>query len=172
MLPDTEIEEELSTAYVKAVCSHAGFIWQDYPRDHGIDGAIQDTASFNGMSRANGYNIEVQVKATTNYTEENGEIVYQLENKTYNDLAEKNVGTERILVLLCLPKLKKEWMTQDVDSLIIKKCAYWHYLKGETKKDKLKSKSTIKIPKGKVFSGDIIEKMMNKIKGGQDLHGI
>lgn len=102
-LPITFKKEALSEAYVRAVVAKAGFNFGSYGHDMGIDGIIKDVKEINGGFRASGFGIEFQLKSTCDVTFENGELVYDLEAKNYNDLVSWEGGNPAILILFVMP---------------------------------------------------------------------
>ena len=103
MLPENDIKESLSIAYVKAICGMAGFVYSQDSKDYGFDITIKDVVKRpSGKYYLPGYNIDIQIKATTNYENQENNIKYRIRNKNYNDLADNNPGTPRIFVLLIL----------------------------------------------------------------------
>jgi len=176
MLPDNDIKEELSKAYVQAICSMAGYGHGFDPRDLGVDIIIKDIKKRLVSNRIvySGYNLGIQLKSTTisNCRENATHIAYDLRNKNYNDLADTDVGTKRILVLFILPNDKPSWLVQDIQSLILKKCAYWFYLEGQSFVVDNDSTTAIHIPKENLFSIRKLRSIMDAIKSGANLNGI
>ena len=165
MLSENDVKEALSRAYVQAVCGMGGYNYGTDAKDYGFDITIKKIFKrLSGKSCPSGLNLDVQIKSTTNFEVNDTHIKYQLKNKNYNDLAyDSNGGTKRILVLLLLPNNKEEWINQNPESLIMKKCAYWYYLEGQELKENEESKTTISIPKENIFSVENLHNIMNKI---------
>ncbi|MBI4146122.1 DUF4365 domain-containing protein [Candidatus Woesearchaeota archaeon] len=177
MITDNDIKEGLSKAYVKAVCNMAGYIIAADENDYGFDLTVRDVtvrARAGGGQRfvPSGHNLDVQLKATADFRKEAGQIVYRLDNKNYNDLVDTSAGTPRILVVLCMPDNRTEWINQDVNSLIIKECAFWVYLGGREPAENEDSKTTIQIPEANVFSVENLTRIMNLIKSGGALNAL
>lgn len=172
MMPENDMKEQLSIAYTKAVCAHGGcLLTQLSDKDYGMDGLIRcienTQAGFDDVAK-----IEVQLKGTADYEDIGQNIKYRLKNRNYDILANKNVSLQRILIVLCLPKEKDQWIAQDADKLIMKKCAYWHYVRGLAQVGKPNSKTTIEISKAHRFTVENLTKMMDRIKKGKDLNGL
>ena len=104
------------------------------------------------------------------WSQQNNRIEYRLNNKNYNDLALSDERTPMILVLLCLPEESEEWLNQDVEGLMLKKCAYWHYLGGETLVGDNKSTTLIRIPEDQIFSIDSLNEIFEKIRNGAEIN--
>ncbi len=169
-LPENDIKEALSIAYVQAVCGMAGCLYGTDSKDYGFDITIKDVVKRKGGKCCpSGYNLDVQIKATTDYQINETCIKYGLRNKNYNDLADSSPGTPRILIVLVLPQEKESWLVQDIDSLIMKKCAYWICLKGQERKANENSSTTIEIPIENIFSVAKLCEIVTIIKKGGDL---
>ena len=165
MLTENDIKEALSRAYVQAICCMGGYNStdaKDYGFDFTIKGILQRSS---GKCCSSGLNLDIQLKATTNYEINDTHLKYSLKNKNYNDLAQNmDGGTKRILVVLLLPNDRQEWLNQDVDSLIIKRCAYWTSLEGLPTKTNEDRPTVIHIPKQKIFSVENLNKIMSQIQ--------
>lgn len=177
MLPDTHIQEEISRAYIKAVCNHAGYVLCLPERDYGLDVNVKGVnMKPNGNKfnyRFTGINVDIQLKSTINYQEDGTNIIYDLDSQAFTDLIEPQViGTKRILVLLLLPEEKSEWISQGTEALALKKCAYWISLEGLPNDLINSSTNRIKIPKRNIFSGEALDKIMQAIKNKEDLTNV
>jgi len=166
-MDDNHIKEQLSKAYAHAICSMAGCTTAQPLPDCGIDLQIEKTIDIEGGYIPSGLCLAIQLKSTTDYRIEEEQIVYSIENRAYNILAQSNVATKRILVLFLLPSEKNEWLTQDLNSLIIRKCAYWYSLEGQEQKINENSSTTIRIPIRNLFSLDNLKLIFDKIEEGE-----
>lgn len=162
-LPITFKKEALSEAYVRAVVAKAGFNFGSYGHDMGIDGIIKDVKEINGGFRASGFGIEFQLKSTCDVTFENGELVYDLEAKNYNDLVSWEGGNPAILILFVMPNDENQWVDFTKEHLVIRQCAWWCSLAGLPVTDNEYTKR-IRIPESQVFSPEELEKMMDKVR--------
>jgi hypothetical protein len=173
MLDDNVIKEALSFSYVRTISYYAGYSAGKPEYDYGIDLTIKDIEKRpSGRTFESGIRLDAQLKSTVTFQETASEIIYDLRNKNYNDLIITSSATPRILVLLCLPREKGEWVKQDVDSLIMKKCAFWKYLGGLPSVPDTESTTTINISKLNVFSVEHLKRIMDAIKDGRDIGGI
>lgn len=171
MMQENDIKEGLSKSYVRAICNHAGYgISSDEP-DIGCDLTVKDVLRRDsGRFVYSGINLDLQIKSTCSHREDADSIIYDLRNKNYNDLIDvKSHATKKILVVFIMPKNKDEWLSQDINSLILKKCAYWVYLGGKPKVRDSESTTAVKIPKQNIFSVDTLNRLMTKIQNGEDL---
>lgn len=173
MLQENTIKEALSLSYIKAISYYAGYTAGKSEFDYGVDLTIQDIETRpSGRTYESGIRLGIQLKSTENFRETESEIIYDLKNKNYNDLIAASTATPRILVLLCLPDQKREWIKQDVNSLIMKKCAFWKYFGGEQAVSDIDSTTAVRIPKQNIFSPEKLQTIMNTIKNGRELNGI
>lgn len=173
MLSDNNIKESLSISYIHAICGMAGFTYGTDSMDYGFDITIKDILKReSGKLCPSGYNLDIQIKATTNFEINDSFVKYRIRNKNYNDLINTEAGTPRILVVLTLPEDKESWLIQDVESLAMKKCAYWICLKGRDSKENEESSTLIEIPKENIFSVENLSKIMDIIKEGGEINDL
>lgn len=169
MLPDTQIQEELSRAFIYSIASHAGFTFERPILDYdSIDVKISAIGKPDPTSLLESPTLEIQAKAT--YVHDfNAEDVlsFPLKIKNYNDLR-KNTACPRILVVYLMPDEKAEWTNLDHTKLEMRKCAYWLCLKGYEDTDNSDTK-TVKIPKANVFNVESLTSIMIKISKGEEL---
>ena len=128
--------------------------------DYGIDLTINKIVSFKGRLVPSGNKLDVQLKSSIRASTDDYNIRYSLEIDTYNTLRDEISPTRRILVLFLLPRDEKEWLEQDEDRLLMRKCAYWISLKGRQKVDN-KTSVTIHIPRTNLFTVDALRDIMN-----------
>lgn len=167
-MPITDKKEALGQAYVRAIVAKAGYNIAHSEKDFGLDGTIKDVTPKNGRYHETGFTIEYQLKSSCNVTFENEELVYDLESKNYNDLAEWDGNCPGILILFVLPEKEDEWISFGNDGLLIRRCAWWYCPKGQPATDNTSTKR-IRIPKTQVFSPETLEMLMEKVKRGEAL---
>lgn len=161
MLPRANIQEQLSLAYVQAISALAGCV-VDRPIDYGVDLWLGYLTRMNdGGRRDFGHKIGIQAKATTD-AEVSGTLVrYALEAKAYRDLTASR-GLPRILVLYVMPKGEEQWAQATEDELILRRCAYWEYLRGRAPSDN-QSSVTIEIPRSRRFDVAAVQGPLRKL---------
>ena len=119
------IQEELSWAYVRAVVFRAGFNLSMPVKDvMGIDGTVVSFAS--GVNR-----VDFQLKSTTTYSMDSGNIGYDLRVEDYNRLV-KVEDVPRVLILFIMPADDSQWLEQTNAELCLRNCAYWVSLMGRS----------------------------------------
>jgi hypothetical protein len=100
--------------------------------DYGVDGHFVGVAIRNQRRIDSGFSLDFQAKASINWEQKNGCIVYDLEAKTYNDIVSRTPAeTTLILILLCLPKNQVDWHSTDTDATLLRHCCYWHSFSGD-----------------------------------------
>lgn len=160
------IEESLSVSYVSAIVAKAGASLDIVSKDFGVDVSIRRIDTFDGKLVDMGAAFDCQLKATTNWVYRDGKIVYDIEADVYNKLIyrNKNSITPCILVLLCLPKEEENWLTISVDKLILRKCCYYDFIKGEPTLNR--NSIRIRIPERNLFSPKEVNELIKKsVKG-------
>ena len=100
--------------------------------DYGVDGQFSAVVNRGNRRIDTGFPLDFQAKATVDWELVDGQIVYDLEAKTYNDLALRTPAeSTMILILLCLPKNRSDWHGATCQETIMRHCCYWHTINGE-----------------------------------------
>ena len=153
--------EALNRAYVQAVAAKAGVGISSPQPDLAIDLYLHRVIKYGQRIRYIGIPLNCQLKASTNWEVKGTDIIYDLEAKTYNDLAD--ASGPWVLILLCLPKDTNEWLELCEDFMRIRKCCYyWQNLEYlETQNDRTK---TIHIPRGQLLTPDSLTYLLMKVQ--------
>ena len=160
LLTTADQKEALSIVYVKALAVRAGYVTAqlDFDRD-GIDMEIHA----GGQMRPA---IGIQLKATTNLgNAENGCFTFPLKVRNYESLRSET-QTPRLLVVLDLPKDENQWMTVNVDELVLRRCVYWINLRGYGETTNQYS-VTVKIPEENVLNVESLCTLMDQSRRGR-----
>ena len=156
-LMNTDIESELSYAYLHAVTSHAGFecaLSGRHSDNAGIDARIHARGPFPGPLKD--LTIEVQLKATKQVlTEQSGRLSYPLALGNYNSLRSISTQAQRILVVMQLPNDPASWLAQSQKELAIRRCAHWISLRGAPDSQNTTS-HTVHLPISNLFTVDAL----------------
>lgn len=138
MLTENHVMESLSRAYVQAIAGSSGLnlrIEQNTQEfDYGVDGTFYPIKRLGSKLVNSGFPIDFQLKATTNWKANSEHIIYDMEADAYNKIVDRNnepKAIPTILILLCLPKNRDEWIENNEDNLLLRKCCYWDKLNGE-----------------------------------------
>lgn len=123
LLAKTDIEEALSIAYVHSVAAAAGYViaLKNFDRD-GIDVTVEAGGGFRPK-------VDAQVKATFNLPQAGEVFRFPLARRNYDHLIIPT-QTPRILIVMHLPPDQISWVKVDIESLVLKNCAYWVCLTG------------------------------------------
>jgi hypothetical protein len=145
-------QESLCLAHIYAVAGVAGvnFAIKDV-YDYGVDGQLSPVVDRGGRRVNSGYPLDFQAKATVNWELEDQDIVYDLEAKTYNDIASRTPSeTTLVLILLCLPKSRSDWHGTSYEETVLRHCCYWHTFSGELTSNTYKK--TIRLPRANLLT--------------------
>jgi hypothetical protein len=173
MLDITEIQHQLSLAYIHAVASYAGCAWEPTHSPH-IDGKKIDGRIFASLNHEEGVRdtrpeLRIQAKSTRQARhqpkEENPHIHYSFDNETYKELREPNHSLI-LFVLFVLPEDFDLWVNHSEAELIARQCAYWHSIKNCPENH---GEKTIKISRNQIFSPQQVKNLINKIARGEEI---
>lgn len=157
MLPDTEIQKEMSETYLRAVVFRVGFGLDEPKNDRGIDGTIRDPNRLGrGIDR-----IDYQLKSTTQYEIRDANIIYDLRVENYNQLVIET-DVPRVLILYLMPPDSDQWLSHSVDELILRKCAHWVSLMGMAP-SRNSSTKRVEVPLANIFSHDELPGMLHSL---------
>jgi hypothetical protein len=163
MLTRAHRQEALSRAYVRAIAAQAGLICSEPEHDYGIDICLR-AVRVRGLRHADaGSQVDLQVKSTTRAVVHADQVVCDLEVKNYEDLREEGENCPRILVILVLPEDETQWLSQSLDELILRHCAYWISLEGYPPTAATKT-IRITLPRANVFSAEAIKGILAHVR--------
>jgi hypothetical protein len=168
LLTRSHRQEALSKAYVRAVAAHAGLAVSEPESDYGIDMSLRAITLRGKRRRDLGPQLDLQLKSTTRAAVGDAHLSYDLEVVNYDDLREPEVQAARILVVLVMPNDEGQWLSQSHEELALRHCAYWLSLKGYPP---TQSTTTVRvsIPLANVFSVAALQKIMERLRKGEDL---
>lgn len=166
-IPIQSIEESLSVSYVSSVVGKSGASFDIVTNDYGVDVSVRRIDKFKGQLIDVGVSFDCQLKATINWAVEPASIVYDMEADAYNKLVYryKNSALPCLLVLLCLPKDERDWLTISEDELRMKKCCYYQLVNGEFTNNT--SSVRIRIPRENIFSPEAVKRLIEKVRLGE-----
>jgi hypothetical protein len=164
MLPRNLRQEALSRAYVRAIAARAGVICGTTENDLGFDMLLRAVVVHDQQFWDSGPQIDIQLKSTTRAEFREAEVLYDLDVRTYN-LLRQEANRARLLVLLVLPDDEALWLSQSVDELILRRCAFWMSLRGWAATTN-QTTVRIPIPHENVFSAGALQRLMAEANGG------
>ena len=165
MMTLQHIEEGLSRAYVAAVAARAGVNISIAMQDYGVDGTFGRIQRKAHRWFETGVKLDYQLKASKNWRIEGEEIVYDLEAKTYNDLARRsneNNPVPLILILLCLPTEMAAWLEVSEEQLLLRRCCYWARVVGSPTNNR--RAVAVRIPRNQLLTPTVLEDLLERVK--------
>lgn len=162
--------EDMSEAYVRALCACNGFSVDRPNRDNdGYDIVVGCTNFVCENSKVRSPYIHVQLKSSySNITvNQDNSISYKLEVKNYNQLI-SNRAIPLILIVFHMYENENSWIEQTADWLKITKCAYWISLKNAQATEN-KTSITIKIPGENLLTKESLFEIMRKVSMEEEL---
>ncbi len=155
--------ESLSRANLQAVAGRAGLnlkLEQNVREfDYGVDGTFHSIKKLRGTLVDNGFPLDFQVKASTNWRYDSNHVIYDMKVRSYNKIVDRNNqngAVPKILILMCLPKDSTEWLESSEDQLLLRKCCYWERLRGDLTKNV--DEITIRIPRSqRLFPSSVVD---------------
>lgn len=168
MISENHRKEMASRAFVHSIVSKAGYVMSSPNLDYGIDVSVtqvRERQDSNGIRLVEGFEFKIQLKSSSGVNVEDGQLIYDLEAKSFNDLADSNTNVPRILVLVHLPCEEGQWITISDESILLKNCAYYADFSKEMP-TKNKSSIRIRIPLVQKFNPKFITQFFSKIERG------
>ncbi|MFC6046477.1 DUF4365 domain-containing protein [Methylobacterium hispanicum] len=155
MITIQHTQECLSLAYVHAIAGRAGAnLLVGRVHDYGVDGSFRHVEIFdNGRRVESGTAVDFQLKATTRWSANETEIIYDLEAKTFNDfIRRRSRAIPFILIVLCLHSKMDQWLTTTEDDLVLRQCCYWFKPTGAITLNPTTIR--IKVPRVNIFTAE------------------
>jgi hypothetical protein len=173
---NTDIQSELSYAYVHAVASKIGCSVLPPTRladNMGIDTIIKVLGTFAKNPIRTDFTIGIQLKSTTQNLNvgKNEKIAFnKLNQNTYNTYRSLERPHPYLVILLQLPKSADEWLNVTPECLILQKCAYWVDLYGAP--TTIAKQPTIYFPSQNLFTDKQLENVILKTYAEKKEFGI
>lgn len=159
-------QEALCRAYVQAVAALAGVGTSVPVPDYGVDLSLRNIEQRGGRHLDTRLQLDLQLRSTTRANVSDTHVSYDLDVQTYDFLRELS-QVRCVLVVLVLPDDETLWLSQSVEELIVRHCAYWHSLRGVNPTTAVSS-VRITIPRSQVFSVDTVRAILNRLgQGGE-----
>jgi len=168
MLTDNDIREQLSYAYVHAVASRVGFGCDCPKMDRdSVDATLSARGRLTPESVLLSPKIDVQLKATACPSLQDDSFSFRLKMKNYDDLRVESTHLPRLLVVLTLPEDAGQWLKHTEDALILRRCAYWHNLKGAPASNG--KTQTVRISRYNLFSPEALRFLMIRVSQQKEI---
>jgi hypothetical protein len=163
MVPQSQRQEALSRAYVRAVSARAGVTCTDLVQDFGADMVLRHVAQKEHRYVDDGRQLDLQLKSTTRAELDENEVSYDLDVRAYNWSRQHQVYRPRILVLLVLPEDEAQWLSQSLEELVLRRCAYWTALRGAEPTTKQRT-IRVRLPRANVFSSAAVCQLLDEAR--------
>jgi hypothetical protein len=119
-------------AHIYALAGMAGVNHAYHPaHDYGVDGQFDSVVIRGNRRVTSGHPLAFQAKASVDWELVDGQIVYDLKAKNYDDIVTRHPSeVTMILILLCMPKDRTVWHLATSDVTVLRNCCYWAILAG------------------------------------------
>jgi hypothetical protein len=149
-------KEQFSIAYVRAVAAAARInIYRMEVDEDSIDigFSVRSVAGQSQPPRLDG-----QLKCVTELTLDGDDFRYPLKVKNYNELVGEHY-IPKILIVVLVPPAVHDWLSQDQEALVLRRCGYWVSLRQLPSSANV-SNVTVEIPRQQVFSVAALQQML------------
>ena len=94
-------------------------------------------------------------------------LTFHLPVKNYNDLRAETINP-RILIVVSLPSDEVDWLVQNEDQMVLRRCGYWVSLRGCADTSNLTS-VTVELPRSQIFNSMQLQRMMAQAAVGPEI---
>jgi len=168
MLTEQHIAESLSRVCVQAIAATARLNITFPMFDYGVDGIFHQLRTRNNRRFESGFHLCYQLKASTQWEQDDKTNVYDLESKNYNDLVSRTTSSGAIpciLLLLTLPPDLAQWLDCSEKSIAIRGGGYWACLEGKPTKNCRSVR--IRIPRQQQLNPESLSKLFDRLEAGE-----
>jgi hypothetical protein len=124
-----DLQAQFSLAYAQAVASVAGFFVQYGDRGFDKDGIDMTILKRGDLGLTTSTRLDLQVKSYSGEVE-GDPWSYDLDVKAYRDLSATEYQVPRVLLVVRVPAQVQDWLIHSEDQLVLRRCGYWHSLRG------------------------------------------
>jgi len=166
-----ESMEDVSIAYVEALCAANGYTLNRVSRDNdGVDATIRCKGYPSEGCKLFSPSLDIQLKSSFSRFKQkkDGNYKFILEAKNYTNLVQGDRMTPIILVILHMDRDRQNWVKHSINCLQIRKCAYWVNLKNNTP-TRNGSNITINVPRANILSCSALKKLIIKVSKEEEL---
>jgi hypothetical protein len=160
-------QEALCRVYVQAVAALACVATSVPMPDYGVDLSLREVVQ-RGQRHLDGrLQLDLQLRSTTRAYLTETHVGHDLDVPTHDFLRERSPVC-CLLVVLVLPDDEALWLSQTIEELVVRHCAYWFSLRGA---DPARTTSSVRIsiPRSQVFSVQAVQDMLNRLRQGGEL---
>ncbi len=147
-LAENDQKSIIGESALTIIASLAGYSLVPPPKDKGVDFSVHKIAQRGTRTIDMGGVVDIQLKSSSRYSEDDGHIVYDLESKTFNDMVYRNAfgNTPFILVLMTLEDSAASSIDVREREIAIKRSMYWYTTEETTPRENEDSSVRIRIP--------------------------
>ena len=164
MLHETQQKEQFNIAFMRAVISVAGYnILRMEVDDDSVDISVRGNRRDGNVRKAP--QLDIQAKCTETDGGTGPSLPFDLKLKNYDDLRAADVHVPAILVVLWVPQDVAQWMSENADQTVLRRCAYWMSLQsmGPTTNA---TGQRVHIPRSQQFTSSSLRDIMVRIGNG------
>jgi hypothetical protein len=155
-MTEEQQKEQFSIAYVRAIAAAARInVYRPEVDEDSIDLGFS-VRSIAGVAQPP--QLDAQLKCVTELSGDDRVFRYPLKIKNYSELVGEH-RIPRILIVVLIPPEVANWLTQDQESLVLRRCGYWVSLRDLPTRDNLSS-VTVEIPREQCFSVDALRTLL------------
>ncbi len=150
-----DAKEIMCLAHIYAIAGMARVAFSADIKDYGVDGTFRIIRQRGNHRIPSGIPLDYQAKATVDWKFDGDHVVYDLNARAYNNIAERAPEeTTLILILLCLPSESEKWHEATADNTTLRNCCYWWVGGGELTENS--NSKTIRIPRSNLLTPPVL----------------
>lgn len=147
-------------AHIYAIAGMAKVNYSATVYDYGVDGHFNEVVIDGNKRIPSGFALDYQAKASVDWTDDGGDIVYDLDARAYNNIVGRSpAATSMILILLCLPSNEEQWHETCATSTTIRHCCYWYVASGDLTENVTAKR--IRIPKSNILTPEVLKGLLD-----------
>lgn len=151
-------KEQFQVGYLKALASCAGLDTGTWAVDNDCVDVTLKGIGYPKPGRRNPC-IDIQMKATQRFEEQDECYIYDLNLRSYNHLRDEYVSSPQYLMVLHLPESVGDWIDECGKGITLNNKCYWISLKGMPETDNATS-VRLKIPKKQEVTVSLLQQLM------------
>jgi hypothetical protein len=149
-----------------AISGNAGInLTESGVHDYGVDLTLRPVVLWEGKRIQSGTALDVQLKATTDWTHEGADVVYDLEARAFNSVLLRGVDDiPKVVAVLCLPKARETWVSVTESEIVLRHCCYWYIPEGEPTDNQHTVR--VKIPRANLLTTESLADLVRSVQRG------
>lgn len=164
-LPESQMKEQLSIAYLRMVASAAGCSTEQSSTDfNASDISVVSSAEYS-MELFPGF--EVQLKCTSQNVVKDDYIIWSIDRRTHYRLTARKRARKAILAVLVVPTEIDGWLDHTEERLLTASTMYWIHGKDIAEIPDGQETITVHLPRRNIFTRDQLLAIMEDIGEGR-----